>query len=107
MTYGENKIQNEEEFFLKKFVSREEVRLVTVVKEKAVYLKKETPAVRHLKVQPFYRQYRLASGERTQIVPELKLCGQWLAEAGFEPDSYVSVTVMNGLLVIRCMEVEG
>ena len=34
-------------------------------------------------------------------VPELRLCGNWLEKAGFSPENYVSVTVMDGLLVIR------
>ena len=38
---------------------------------------------------------------RNKIVPEPRLCGNGLEKAGFSPKNYVSVTVMNGLLVIR------
>ena len=68
--------------------------------EISIKLKCEEPKVRYLKLQPFYRQSRIKSyGNR--IVPELRLCGNWLEKAGFSPENYVSVTVMDGLLVIR------
>jgi hypothetical protein len=70
------------------------------IKEKSVTLCAEEPKVRYLKLQPFYRQPRIKS-YRNKIVPELRLCGNWLEKAGFSPENYVSVTVMNGLLVIR------
>jgi len=70
------------------------------IKEESVTLRAEEPKVRYLKLQPFYRQPRIKSN-RNKIVPELRLCGNWLEKAGFSPENYVSVTVMDGLLVIR------
>ena len=67
--------------------------------EKSVTLFAEEPTVRYLKLQPFYRQSQANCGHKK--VPELRLCGNWLEKAGFSPENYVSVTVMNGLLVIR------
>lgn len=61
-------------------------------------------AVRHLKVQPFYppaADHKLLQARPVQIVSQLRLCGKWLQNAGFQPDDHVSVTVMDGLLVIR------
>ena len=55
--------------------------------------------VRHLKLQPIYRQSRTTFAYN--VVPELRLRGNWLKRAGFTPDSSVSVTVKNGLLIIR------
>ncbi|WP_133176913.1 SymE family type I addiction module toxin [Terrimonas sp.] len=68
--------------------------------EISVHLKQETLAVRYLKVQPFYPmtgEYKLSG----QIVSQLRLCGKWLKSAGFHPNAYVSIAVMNGLLVIQ------
>ena len=70
------------------------------IKEESVTLRAEKPKVRYLKLKPFYRQPRIQS-DRNKIVPELRLCGNWLEKAGFSPKDYVSVTVMDGLLVIR------
>ena len=67
--------------------------------EISIKLKCEEPKVRYLKLQPFYRQSQANCGYKR--VPELRLCGNWLEEAGFSPENYVSVTIMNGLLVIR------
>jgi hypothetical protein len=71
-----------------------------ILKEKSVTLCVEVPKVRYLKLNPFYRQRRY-SCDPCKIVPELRLCGNWLEAAGFLPEEYVSVTVMNGLLIIR------
>ena len=67
--------------------------------EKSVTLFAEEPTVRYLKLQPFYRQSQTNYGHKK--VPELRLCGNWLEKAGFSIENYVSVTVMDGLLVIR------
>jgi hypothetical protein len=75
------------------------IRKREFIEEKSVLLWAEEPKVRYLKLQPFYRQHQGSYGHR--IVPELRLCGNWLEEAGFAPENYVSVTVMDGLLVIR------
>ncbi|MDR1679023.1 MAG: type I toxin-antitoxin system SymE family toxin [Prevotellaceae bacterium] len=75
-------------------------RVVQKQKEESIHLRAETPTVRYLKLQPFYR--RLSGlNSSLKIVPELRLCGNWLETAGFLPEEYVSVTVMEGLLVIR------
>ena len=71
------------------------------IKEESVTLRAEEPKVRYLKLQPFYRQSRSRTNYGTKKVPELRLCGNWLEKAGFSPKDYVSVTVMDGLLVIR------
>ena len=69
------------------------------IEEKSVTLCAEEPTVRYLKLQPFHRQSQTNYGHKK--VPELRLCGNWLEKAGFSPENYVSVTVMDGLLVIR------
>jgi len=73
-----------------------------IIKEKSVILYAEEPTVRYLKLQPFYRQSQANCIYKSyKKVPELRLCGNWLEEAGFLPENYVSVTVMDKLLVIR------
>jgi hypothetical protein len=75
--------------------------LQKAITEKSVTLKAEEPRVRYLKLKEFYREGRY--GKR-KIVPELRLCGNWLEQAGFPAEDYVSVTVMNGLLIVRIVE---
>jgi len=75
------------------------IRKQEFIKEKSVILCVEEPTVRYLKLHPFYRQSQVTCSHKK--VPELRLCGKWLEKAGFSPENYVSVTVMNGLLVIR------
>jgi toxic protein SymE len=70
------------------------------IEEESVTLLAEEPKVRYLKLQPFYRESSTFCSP-AKIVPELRLCGKWLEAAGFLPKEYVSVTVMDGLLVIR------
>ncbi len=76
------------------------IRKQELIEEEAVILRAEEPKVRYLKLYPFHRQPNETSGF-CKIVPELRLCGYWLEKAGFLPCNYVSVTVMEGLLVIR------
>ncbi|NCE71865.1 SymE family type I addiction module toxin [Odoribacter sp. Z80] len=64
------------------------------VTEVAVEIKTETPEVHYLKVQGLFEEGR-------KEVPFLRLKGKWMREAGIVEDSYVSVTVMEGLLLIR------
>lgn len=64
------------------------------VAEVAVEIKTETPEVHYLKVQGLLEEGR-------KEVPFLRLKGKWMREAGIVEDSYVSVTVMEGLLLIR------
>ena len=80
----------------KKVIHKQEV-----IEEKSVTLRAEEPKVRYLKLRPFYRQSQTNYGYKT--VPELRLCGNWLEKTGFPPESYVSVTIMDGLLVIRLL----
>jgi hypothetical protein len=71
--------------------------------EVSVQLKSENPTVRYLKLKAYYRESRsqLLLKHSPKVVPELRLCGNWLEEVGFFPNDYVSVTVMDGLLLIR------
>lgn len=68
-----------------------------------IQLKTETPKVRCLKIQPFFResQSRCYPKPKATIVPELRLCGLWLQQAGLHPDNYASIIVMDGLIIIR------
>ena len=52
------------------------------------------PEGHYLKVQGLLEEGR-------KEVPILRLKGKWMREAGIVEDSYVSVTVMEGLLLIR------
>ena len=64
------------------------------VAEVAVEIRTELPEVHYLKVQGLLEEGR-------KEVPILRLKGKWMREAGIVEDSYVSVTVMEGLLLIR------
>lgn len=64
------------------------------VAEVAVEIRTEMPEVHYLKVQGLLEEGR-------KEVPILRLKGKWMKEAGIVEDSYVSVTVMEGLLLIR------
>ncbi|MDL2313254.1 type I toxin-antitoxin system SymE family toxin, partial [Bacteroidales bacterium OttesenSCG-928-B11] len=77
--------------------------------EISIQFKVEEPRVRYLKLQPFCRwsKSNLLYKPKGKIVPELRLCGNWLEAAGFSPNEYVSVTVMDGLLIIRQAKEEG
>jgi len=78
------------------------IRKQEIIKEKSITLCAEEPKVRYLKLLPFYRQSQTnCCYKGYKKVPVLRLCGQWLEKAGFLPENYVSVTVMDGLLVIR------
>jgi len=78
------------------------IRKQEIIKEEFVTLRAEEPKVRYLKLRPFYRQSQANCIYRDyKKVPELRLCGNWLEKAGFLPENYVSVTVMEGLIVIR------
>ena len=61
------------------------------VAEVAVEIRTEMPEVHYLKVQGLLEEGR-------KEVPILRLKGKWMREAGIVEDSYVSVTVMEGLL---------
>ncbi|MDR2918814.1 MAG: type I toxin-antitoxin system SymE family toxin [Tannerella sp.] len=71
--------------------------------EVSTQIKTEEPKVRYLKLHPFIRESSSKGFPKSPstVVPELRLCGNWLEEAGFLPCNYVSVTVMEELLIIR------
>lgn len=58
------------------------------------------PEVRSLKIQPKTRFNRYSQTE----VPEIKLCGNWLLNLGFDYGDRVTVTTMPQLLIIRPVE---
>lgn len=58
------------------------------------------PDVRSLKIQPKIRVNRYSN----KSVPEIKLCGDWLRNAGFDINERVLVTTMPYLLIIRATE---
>lgn len=51
---------------------------------------------RQLKVYPKHRR----NFRKDVIVPEIRLCGQWLKQAGFNSGKTVSVQIENNKLVI-------
>ncbi len=55
------------------------------------------PDVRSLKIQPKTRFNKYSQRD----VPEIKLCGDWLQQLGFESGTRVTVTSMPQLLIIR------
>ena len=55
------------------------------------------PESRRLKVQPHFREIQ---GNPYYNVPSLKLCGEWLRQAGFEHDQHVRIITLNQLLII-------
>ena len=58
-----------------------------------------TPKVRSFTIQPKYRFNKYSR----KIVPEITLCGAWLAEAGFQEGDRISVVSENNELIIRKM----
>ena len=58
------------------------------------------PEARSLKIQPIHRFNRWS----TNIVPEIKLCGNWLANLGFKAESRVVIHASQELIVIRPQE---
>lgn len=65
-------------------------------------------SIRRMKTYAFYRLSRSIGMYKTQpvIVPQIRLCGNWLKEAGFLIDEPVAVTVMKGKLIIQPMQKE-
>jgi hypothetical protein len=62
--------------------------------------KSKRPAVRSLKIQLQVRNNSLEE----KIVPEIRLCGNWLEELGFIPEKGVNITTRKKLLIIRVEE---
>ena len=59
----------------------------------------KTKKTRSLKIQPRYRMAKYTNKIRT--VPELRLCGKWLAELVFTEENRVSAQVYEGLIIIQ------
>lgn len=61
--------------------------------------------VRQMKTYPFYRTSRSSCRYRSQpkVVPHIRLCGNWLQEAGFLVDKNVIIKVMENIIIIRPM----
>jgi len=83
--------------------------IVSPKEEISTQPKAEEHKVRYLKLQPFFRESRSKCLYKppATIVPELRLCGDWLEKAGFLPSHYVSVTVKDKLLIIRLSKEQG
>ena len=58
------------------------------------------PAIRSLKINKRYRNTQ----KGTKQVPEIKLCGIWLEQNGFEIGYRVSVVVMEKVIVVKVEE---
>jgi hypothetical protein len=53
--------------------------------------------VRTLKINKKLRVNRYES----KLVPEIRLCGKWLEQLGFEKRKRVNITEMDKLLIVR------
>ena len=60
------------------------------------------PEVRSLKIQPRCRLNQWSSN----VVPEIKLCGNWLEKLGFSVEGRVTIHTSKDLIVIRLQEPE-
>jgi hypothetical protein len=60
-------------------------------------------SVRHIKTYSFHRESRskCLHKPRPKVLPLIRLCGNWLQEAGFIIDQDLTITVMKDMLVIR------
>ena len=65
------------------------------VAEESVTLMSSAPKVRYLKVEPFRNEGTVSPAT------QLRLKGCWLLQAGFDSSQYVSITVLDGMLIIR------
>lgn len=52
---------------------------------------------RELKVQPLVRRL---TNRNYKVVPQLTLSGNWLKDAGFNPNSKVDLKVKEGIIII-------
>ena len=55
------------------------------------------PEVRSLKIQPKFRK----NVYETVDVPEIRFSGNWLEKLGFTKGKRVTITTMEGLLILR------
>jgi toxic protein SymE len=60
---------------------------------------KQNRKTRSLKIQPKHRIAKYT--HKTTVVPELKLCGKWLAELGFTEGNRARIQVYEGLIIIQ------
>ena len=58
---------------------------------------------KHIRMLRVYSKARNCNRNQTSYVPELRLLGEWLKEAGFEIDGTVSVTVKQKELTIKAV----
>ena len=63
------------------------------------FLKIFSMADRKLKVYPKYRP--LTNSYSVRIVPELRLCGQWLERSGFKIGEQVQITIRDREIIIK------
>ncbi len=93
-------------------ITKKEKQLSTIQKaiapqqeKESVHLSQCEPKIRHLKIQPFYRQSqsRFLKKPQPRVVPDIRLCGNWLKEAGFQPQEYARVTVMDHVLIVETL----
>lgn len=58
---------------------------------------KKNTETRSIKIQGRYRKgYR----NKSKVVPEIKLCGNWLEKLGFKEGNRVVITTLKRLIVI-------
>jgi Toxin SymE, type I toxin-antitoxin system len=77
--------------------------LFKIFKVMRTHKKRETPKrpqVRNLKIQPRTRYNRYSQKD----VPEIRFCGNWLHQLGFELETRVTITTMPKLLIIRAAD---
>ena len=56
------------------------------------HLKEKSPTLRHSKLQ---RKYSPRVNSRDKIVPELRISGAWLAQAGFNSGEEVAIKFLK------------
>jgi toxic protein SymE len=56
------------------------------------------PKSRQLKV---YSKFQRTSQWRTKFVPEIKLCGEWLKDLGFDHGEHITVRFEDDRLIIE------
>jgi hypothetical protein len=61
------------------------------------------PESRRLKVQPEFRE---TFSKPQQIVPVIRLCGNWLQQAGFDYNSHVRIITLHQLLIVCPEKIE-
>jgi toxic protein SymE len=67
---------------------------------KKVAAKKETATKSNLRKLTVYSKFQNHKYE-SKIVPEIRLCGEWLRELGFEDGEMVTVSTFPEMLIIK------